>query len=394
MMTNNAKNKKRVIRREKPVVLVAVERGVRLLTGIAEQAEEYGWGLLDLNITRGSRLPGVTPIGLLTGSLWDTPLVRDTLAEGIKVVRVGHFPAFKGDLIVPAVIQDMRRAAHMAADHFAERGFKHLAYVGNYPGENPWYNAFLDRAEKRGCNSHLLQVKPASIDLPGDIRLDNKKQQIGEWLVEMPKPLGILTYNDRNAVTIFATAKVIGLEIPESVSLLGLGNDPATCPFFPVPLSSIDMDDENWGRQAVKLLKKLVDGEPSKSPLLVSPKGVVERQSTNLLAVSDPVVGRALRFIWDNYREQMSIDDVAAAGGVARSTICRKFKQCLGRGVNAELRRKRLEHCTRLLRTTHMTVEDILAVSGFFSKAYLFRAFRKTFGMTPREYRNQEHTRR
>jgi len=285
----------------------------------------------------------------------------------------------------------MSRAACLAADHFAERGFQHLAYVGNYPGEFGWFYDFLERAKGLGCNARLLRVKPSPNSTPANERLRNKKQQIADWLDAMPKPLGVFTYNDRNAVTIFATAQEMGLAIPEAVSLLGLGNDPTTCPFFPVPLSSIDMDEEHWGRQAVILLEKLVDGEPApQEPVLIPPKGVVERQSTNLLAVPDPVVGRALRFIWDHYQEQLSVDDVAAAAAVAKSTICRKFQICLGRGVNAELRRKRLEHCTRLLRSTSMTVEDIAMASGFLSKAYLFRAFRKAFGMTPGEFRDQE----
>lgn len=179
-----------------------------------------------------------------------------------------------------------------------------------------------------------------------------------------------------------------GLDVPEELALLGIGNRQLQCEFSPVQLSSIDTNDEEQGRQAVIHLQRLMNGESAHViPIMVSPKGVVERQSTNLLAVANPVVARALRFVWDHSNEKISRDDVAEYTAVSRSTLTRAFRKTIGRGVNAELRRKRVEHCAELLRSTEMTVADIAVTTGFGAASKLHSAFRRAYGMTPREYR-------
>lgn len=63
-----------------------------------------------------------------------------------------------------------------------------------------------------------------------------------------------------------------------------------------------------------------------------APKRVMERQSTNHLEITDPVVNNAINFIRENFRKQLSIDDIAKAVGVARSTLILKFKKHYNKG--------------------------------------------------------------
>jgi AraC family transcriptional regulator len=64
----------------------------------------------------------------------------------------------------------------------------------------------------------------------------------------------------------------------------------------------------------------------------------------------------------------------------------------LGRSVNAELRRKRLEYCRRLLVTTSLPIADIAPQCGFVSAAYLGSVFREAFGTTPHKWRTAAST--
>lgn len=376
---------------EKPVVVLEGKFEDSLLKGVFEQATEYGWRILDLQVTFGNILPGIRPIGLLTHSFIHMPLVQEFQAKGLPVVRMGLFPHPEDDLVLPAILPDYAAAGRLAAEHFAEHNFKHLAYVGHQPWpEYPYaYYGFQKRGLELGCECHLLQMKKSPSMSPPE-KFHFLMQQVSDWLAELPKPVGVFTYSDRRAAGIYARARLDGLESPESVALLGMGNNISTCELLPVPLSSIDLNHEERGRQAVALLKQLSTGEiPGRLPLMIAPKGIVERQSTNLMAVPDPVVARALRFIWDHFLENLSVDDVAAAAAVARSTICRKFQYSLGRGVNAELRRKRLEHCKTLLRSTDMPISYIANLCGFSSVKYLFKIFRGAYGITPGDYRQQ-----
>ena len=94
-----------------------------------------------------------------------------------------------------------------------------------------------------------------------------------------------------------------------------------------------------------------------------------------------------MRFLWDHYDQDLSVDDVAHEVGVNRRMLERAFQRALQRSVRDELRRKRLEIACSLLRTTDDAIADIAARIGYRSTQYLHRAFRAAYGMTPRAYR-------
>ena len=96
-----------------------------------------------------------------------------------------------------------------------------------------------------------------------------------------------------------------------------------------------------------------------------------------------------MTYIWEHFDWPLTVEDVAYEVGVARSTLERKFRQHLDRGVNAELRRKRLEKCGELLRGTTLPLADIARATGFNDRSYLHRVFLKEFGKTPASYRRQ-----
>jgi hypothetical protein len=91
--------------------------------------------------------------------------------------------------------------------------------------------------------------------------------------------------------------------------------------------------------EAAALLDRLIDGEPPPDiPQRIAPKGVVTRRSTKLLAVEDPTVSVALRYVQDNFREgDLSVVDVAAQCGVLRQSLERAFRPELQRTVLHQL---------------------------------------------------------
>ncbi|MHC4250625.1 MAG: helix-turn-helix domain-containing protein [Planctomycetota bacterium] len=189
---------------------------------------------------------------------------------------------------------------------------------------------------------------------------------------------------------IVAACELAGLHVPEQVAVLCRGNQPDMCESAPVPLSAIDTNTAEQGRQLVLLLKRLVDGRPApRGPIYVPPSRIVERRSTDILAVPDPRVAAAIRFIWDNIGQAIGVDAVAHHVGISRSTLERAFRQCLGRGVGAELRRKRLGRSKELLRGKDMTIAEIVRAVGLTDKRRFRQAFEKAYGLTPHQYRKR-----
>lgn len=84
-----------------------------------------------------------------------------------------------------------------------------------------------------------------------------------------------------------------------------------------------------------------------------------------------------------------SVKSMAEQLGYSRSYLTRKLCWQWDRPPGGVLRRVRLEEAARLLRTSDMRVSDVSAKLGFAAASVLSRAFRKSYGMTPLEYRQK-----
>jgi LacI family transcriptional regulator len=153
-------------------------------------------------------------------------------------------------------------------------------------------------------------------------------------------------------------------------------------------LSSVDVDARRVGYEAAKLLARMMSGKTSKDTVVyVSPSHVVVRQSTDLVAIEDPDVAQAVRFIRESACTAIDVNRVAEVVGLSRRGLERRFRQYLGRSPKAEIMRVRMTHATRLMAETDGTSESIAKKCGFSSLEYFTRVFRQTIGMKPQAYR-------
>lgn len=204
----------------------------------------------------------------------------------------------------------------------------------------------------------------------------------------MPRPLGLITSGDVLGGHVTGFCQANGIAVPEEIAVLSIGNKHPWCDMSPCPLSSIDLNPVAQGRAAVDLLNRMMQGErPPKGPLRIPPAGVVTRKSTDIIAAADLPVAKALRFLWENFDQQICVDDAANAAGLSRSTLERRFRRAIGRSVNQELLRKRLERCRELLLTTDLPFVEITPRVGFLSKTYFHRIFLRQHGCTPLQFR-------
>lgn len=96
-----------------------------------------------------------------------------------------------------------------------------------------------------------------------------------------------------------------------------------------------------------------------------------------------------LEFIRTHYRERLSLDQIAASGGVCRSRCCQLFKKYMGRSPNDYLTFFRLERAMALLRETRLSVTEITYECGFGSGSYFTELFNRYKGCSPTQYRKK-----
>jgi len=178
--------------------------------------------------------------------------------------------------------------------------------------------------------------------------------------------------------------------VPDEVAIIGADNDELVCELSDPPMSSVAINFERAGYESAQVLDRLMRGQAAaNNTILVPAMHVSARQSTDLLLVSDPQLAKALRFIREHARQAVGVAAVAAAAGLSRRVLEKRFRTLLARSVLSELRRVRIEQICRLLVETNQPISQIALALGYENVEHIARYFRRERKMTPLAFRKQ-----
>ncbi len=105
-----------------------------------------------------------------------------------------------------------------------------------------------------------------------------------------------------------------------------------------------------------------------------------------LLTRSDRIkLQRAVDLIRDNLGETLSVDQIARGAGVSASGLQRLFRASEGQSVFEYVRQQRLDRAHLLLEKNEVTIQEASEVAGYSNAANFSTAFRRRFGMSPKE---------
>ena len=214
------------------------------------------------------------------------------------------------------------------------------------------------------------------------------------WLRRAPQPLGVMAEHDLKARRVLSAVRLAGLVVPDEVAVLGVDNDELLCELSDPPLSSIEQGGQQIGYRAAALLAGLLDGEAvPPSPVLVPPVRVVVRQSTDVLAVDDPEVAAAVRYIRRGAGGLIRIDEVAQAAAASRRTLERRFKRVMGHTMHEEAILTRVRLAREMLAVSDRPLPAVAAACGFNSLKHFHDTFRRHTAETPAAYRRTHQLR-
>lgn len=100
------------------------------------------------------------------------------------------------------------------------------------------------------------------------------------------------------------------------------------------------------------------------------------------------IIRNMVSFIQRRYAEKITLADIAASGAVGQSKCCKLFAKYLAQTPNGYLNSYRLSKSTELLSSTNLSVTQIAEATGFGGASYYAETFRKCYGKSPTEYRN------
>ena len=113
---------------------------------------------------------------------------------------------------------------------------------------------------------------------------------------------------------------------------------------------------------------------------------VIKEIETSTVKRGSAVVEEVKEYIKSNYRDEISLEQIAVKVCVTAYYLSRLFKKETGTNFNIYLTEYRLNAAKRLIRNTKMTIKEIAYETGFNSQAYFCRVFKKYFDITPSEY--------
>lgn len=291
------------------------------------------------------------------------------------------------------VCMDDVAAGVMAAEHLIGCGLKSFAdygFVENSPIHSiKRHRGFTDALGRNGYTCASCPVIYPRDALP-QREVQEHWPQLIAWLRELPKPVGILAIDDAFAHDLAAACQYADLGVPEHVAIIGVNNDDLLCVSAATPLSSVDPDFTRMGYGAARMLDRLLHGEKldeADRHILLPPVRVVRRQSTDVLAVDDPDVADAVRYIREHACDPCSVDDVLHQVSVGRRRLERLFVRKLGYSPATEIVRVQIETAKQLLSRPEIKLAEVSHRCGFGNPPSFTRAFVRIAGVTPSAYR-------
>jgi LacI family transcriptional regulator len=286
---------------------------------------------------------------------------------------------------LPCFEIDETGIGQMAAEHFLERGFKNFAYCGDsrFIWSQHRGQGFANALTRQGHTVHEYKA-PAGLGPEAD----DEMLAIRTWLQSLPKPVAVFCCYDIRGRLVLDTCRSFSIPVPDRVAVLSVDNDELLCSLAHPPLSSIIPNAARTGYEAAALLARMMDGEKVPPECrVVGPTGVATRQSTDVLAVEDAHVGRAVQYIREHACEGICVDDVVTSSALSRRLLEGRFKKYLGRSPHEEITRVQILRVKDLLAHTDLPLAEVADRTGFRYVEYLSAVFKQKVGVPPGKYR-------
>ena len=292
---------------------------------------------------------------------------------------------------MPSIFIDQAEASRLAGEHLLLNGYRRLATINvrHTPISNEMTLKGLHQAVEAQGYAEPVQVMIPYEEGKAEWLIE-MRQILVEWLKTIEPPIGIFIREWYLARYFIQICKDLGLRVPEDVGIVtGESNTQIVSSGSPT-LSGIDFDFNQMGYEAAELLDHILQGKVI-DPLvrLIPPKRLIVGDSSNVFVSPDPLVANAMRYIADHCRQTLTVEHLAEAIGTSRRTLYRRFDEVIGRSVNEEIVRLRIEHLKRLLVESDHALAVIAKNNGFSSPSHFTHFFRRETGMTPSAFRKK-----
>ena len=384
-------------------VMIMISRadpfGDNFTRGIIEYSKLHGeWGLttqipLYLEKQTSQNKPIILKDAGFDGAIAYIPnqnKAKQVSFKGLPAI-VAHYTEESNLYNIPYIVCNNEAIGKMASAFFNERGFRNLAFYGfsGFVWSTQRQESFINSNSDISLQTKLYLTTSAVFTK----NTQKEKQKLANWLKKLPKPMAVLAANDDLGIRLIQICQENHIKVPSDIAILGIDNDEIGCNLTTPSLSSVSYNSKGAGYQAAEMLDRLMNGyKIDQNVILISPIEVINRQSTNIFAVGDDTILKALDFIKTNSRSITQVDDIANAVGMSRRNLARKFKSLLGMSIHDAIKQARTEDIRHMLIDTDIPITQIATRLGFNDASHISRYFKVQTSTTPIEYRKKYST--
>lgn len=366
--------------------------GRGLLRGIALFARTRGnWSILHQEMTIDSLLPDWIGQSEIHGVIArvDSRTIEPLRRLQVPCVDVQCSRIYPD---LPQVDSDDQKIARLAFEHLWEKGFRRFAFCGfqfaHYSESR--LRHFRQLVETADCPLAIYETPGeknapvTSMEKSGVI----DGERLSRWLFSLEPSTGLFVCNDIRGQQVLSAFRGLELSVPDDIGVIGVDDDDTICPLCDPPLSSVQPDAERVGYRAAEILDSVMRGKRFQKAIdYIAPRGVIQRMSTQAIAVEDREVARVCRFIREHACDGIDVNDIAEFTSLSRRQLERRFRRELNRTPHEEITAVQIAKVKQLLLETSMTLEQIAPFAGYSHKERLSAVFKREIGETPGEYR-------
>lgn len=352
-----------------------IEIGRQILYGVRTYCREHPGLTLDMNY--GSPLHEYwLEKALCVVAFGDDEELVKALRLGKPIVETSNRSSHHSH---PSVLNDDEAVGRMGAEYLSSLGYRKLAFLSkaSFQFARQRASGFVQKARSLG-------LAPLVFD---DFK-HSENRQVTEKLLALGNQVGVMVASDMMARWLIEGIDEPGKYVPDRLAILGVDDDLLECHLSPIAISSIRLGTERLGYEAAALGMRLAAGaRPPQKPVLIPPIRVIARHSTSKLAVEDPYVLRALRYMREHLGGIFDVSDLVTGLRVNRRVLEKHFQSALDNSIARELSSQRIQRARELLETTDLTVKEIASLIGYSESRMLTLSFKRATGETPSEFR-------
>ncbi|GAA1595643.1 LacI family DNA-binding transcriptional regulator [Actinoplanes couchii] len=220
-------------------------------------------------MTAGGRAGVILVTSGITGQQW-----RHFTEQRLPIVMID--PVNLPGPEVPSVGASNFNGGMAATEHLLELGHRRVGFIEGPPA------SMMSIARLHGYRAALSRAGIAAdpeLTIAADFSFDGGFAAATRLLAREPRPTAIFASNDLQAFGAIEAARILGLRIPEDLSIAGFDDTPAAQWSAP-PLTSVRQPFAEMGRVAMRSLLRLADGGELESPRVELATRLIVRKST------------------------------------------------------------------------------------------------------------------